>query len=73
MSGRRIDDHSFWAGGKSKGSVFPEGAHTKNESSAEGAGAVMKYEDTTEAIRSAQVASGGKVKGHQGKLPQYRN
>lgn len=54
MSGRRIDDHSFWAGGRSKGSVFPEGAHTKNEASAEGAGEVMRYEDTTERIKSTQ-------------------
>ena len=54
MGGQRIDDHHFWAGGHSKGSVFPEGAHTKDESSAEGAGAVGKYEDTTQAIKGAQ-------------------
>lgn len=72
--GQRIDDHSFWAGKGSKGSVFPDGPHkTKEESSAEGAGSVMKYEDTTEAIRSAQVAAEKKAKAHQGKLPQYRN
>lgn len=62
--GQRIDDHGFWAGGKSKGSVFPEGVHTKNESSAEGVGAVMDYEDTTEKIKSQQVMGGKKVKGH---------
>ena len=27
--GRRIDDHSSWMGGASKGSVFPEGAKVK--------------------------------------------
>jgi hypothetical protein len=54
MSGRRIDDHGFWAGAKSKDSVFPKGVHTKDESSAEGAGSVMKYEDTTEAIKGSQ-------------------
>jgi hypothetical protein len=74
MSGRRIDDHSFWAGSKGKDSVFPDGPHkTKAESSAEGAGKLMKYEDTTEAIRAAQVEGTKKVKSHQGKLPQYRN
>ena len=42
MSGRHINDHSFWAGGHSKGSVFPEGEKTKNEHSAEGAGHLGK-------------------------------
>jgi len=51
MSGRRIDDHSMWAGKASKGSVFPEGAKVKNEISAEGAGHVgMEYSDTTEKV-----------------------
>ncbi len=71
--GQRIDDHSFWAGSGSKDSVFPKGVHTKDESSAEGAGSVMKYEDTTERIKAAQVEGVKKVKGHQGRLPQYRN
>lgn len=72
MSGRKIDDHAFWAGGRSKGSVFPEGVKTKEESSAEGAGSVTKYEDTTEAIRAAQVMSQSKAKAHSPK-PGYRN
>ena len=67
----KIKDHKFFAGSGSP--QFPKGVHTKDESSAEGAGAVMKYEDTTEAIKSAQVAGVGKIKGHQGKLPTYRN
>lgn len=70
--GQRIDDHSFWAGKGANGSVFPMGAKTKNESSAEGAGSVPKYEDTTERIKSAQEEGVKKIKGHQGKLPQYR-
>jgi len=73
MSGRRIDDHSFWAGGKSKGSVFPEGVKTKNESSAEGAGEVGKYEDTTEAVKAGQMESVKKIKAHPMKQPNYRN
>lgn len=71
--GQRIDDHSFWAGGKSKGSVFPEGVHTKDESSAEGSGSVMKYEDTTAAIKSTQVEGVKQVKKHPMKQPGYRN
>ena len=72
MSGRRIDDHSFWAGGKSKGSVFPEGAKTKMETSAEGSGHVgTNYSDTTEMIRRDQMHSDGKVKAHPMK-PGYR-
>lgn len=72
--GKAINDHSFWAGSGSKGSVFPDGPHkVKMESSAEGSGHLSTYEDTTEAIRGTQVAAHGKVKGHQGKLPEYRN
>jgi hypothetical protein len=72
MAGQRIDDHSFWAGSKSKDSVFPKGAHTKDESSAEGAGALMKYEDTTETIKSQQEMSVRQVKRHPHK-PGTRN
>ena len=71
--GRRIDDKSFWAGGPANGSVFPMGAKTKMESSAGGAGELPKYEDTTERIKAAQETAKGKVKSHQGRLPQYRN
>lgn len=71
MAGRRIDDHSFWAGKGSKASVLPEGVHTKQESSADSAGSVMKYEDTTEAIRSVQEAGEKQVKRHPMK-PGYR-
>jgi len=62
--GQKINDHHFWAGGHSKGSVFPEGAKVKHESSAEGAGHLSKYEDTTEAIRSTQSSMDKKIKGH---------
>jgi hypothetical protein len=71
--GQRIDDHSFWGGSKGKASVFPDGPHkTKDESSAEGAGSVMRYEDTTETIRAQQVEVSKKVKAHPMK-PGYRN
>jgi len=63
--GQRIDDHSFWAGSKGKASVFPDGPHkTKDYSSAEGAGEVSKYEDTTEAIKGVQTMAKGKIKSH---------
>ena len=71
MSGRRIDDHSFWAGKKSKGSVFPEGAHTKEEHSADGAGALNEYWDTTEKIKKQQDMGEGKIRSHNMK-PGYR-
>lgn len=71
--GMRIDDHSTWMGGKGKDSVFPDGPHkTKNEASAEGAGSLMKYEDTTEAIKSTQEQGAGKIKARPVKAG-YRN
>jgi hypothetical protein len=61
--GQRIDDHSFWAGSKGKDSVFPDGPHkTKDESSAEGAGSLPRYQDTTEEIKKSQVHAVGKIK-----------
>lgn len=71
--GQRIDDHSFWAGKGNKESPFPKGVHTKAESSAEGAADLMKYEDTTEAIKSSQMESKKKAKAHPMKQPNYRN
>ena len=70
--GRKIDDHSFWAGGKSKGSVFPEGVHVKEEHSADSAGELMDYEDTTEKIHSQQEMSEKKAKKHN-RHPLMRN
>ena len=72
--GQRIDDHSSWMGKGSKGSVFPDGPHKlKMESSAQGAGEVMKYEDTTEAIRASQVEADKKIRSKPMKQPDYRN
>ena len=72
MAGRKIDDHSFWAGKAGKDMVMPQGVHTKNESSAEGAGAVSRYEDTTEEIKAQQQMGIGKAKSHSQK-PLHRN
>lgn len=72
--GQRIDDHSFWAGSRSKASVFPDGPHKEKQyMSADGAGSNMNYQDTTEKIKAAQDEGTRKAKAHQGKLPQYRN
>ena len=72
--GQRIDDHSFWAGAPGKNSRFPDGPHkTKDESSAEGAGNVMKYQDSTEAIREMQVEGSKQAKSKPMKQPGYRN
>lgn len=68
---RAINDHSFWAGGKGKGSVMPDGVHVKTMSSEEGAGHMMQYEDSEEKIRSMQSHSVSKAKGHAQK-PGYR-
>lgn len=62
MSGKRIDDHKFFAGSGSP--RFPKGVHTKDESSAEGVGGLSHYEDTTETIKSQQMMSKKKVQGH---------
>ena len=70
--GQRIDDHSFWAGKGNAESPFPKGVHTKMESSAEGAGSEMDYEDTTEKIKSQQEMGIRKAKGHAQK-PLHRN
>lgn len=70
--GQKINDHSFWAGGRSKESVFPMNSKMKQYSSAEGAGAEMDYEDTTEKIKSQQQMGVAKAKSHQTK-PGYRN
>lgn len=71
--GMRIDDHAFWAGKGHEGSVFPMGAKHKMERSADGAGEVMKYLDTTEEIRADQESREKAVKRHQGRLPEHRN
>lgn len=62
MSGRKITDHSFFAGSGSP--RFPKGVHLRDESSAEGAGEVSSYEDTTSAIKSQQQMNKSKIKGH---------
>lgn len=70
--GRKISDHGSWMGKGSNGSILPVGNKVKMESSAEGSGALAKFEDTTEAIKAQQEACKSKVKSHASK-PMYRN
>jgi hypothetical protein len=70
--GQRIDDHSSWMGSGSKESPLPMQSKFKQEYSAEGAGSVGMYEDTTEAIKSQQEKGESKAKSHPLK-PTYRN
>jgi hypothetical protein len=70
--GQRIDDHKFWAGGPTSEAVLAGGAKSKREDSAEGAGNVSRYEDTTETIKEQQVKGAKKIHAHPMK-PDYRN
>jgi len=70
--GQKINDHSFWAGGSSKQSVLAQGVKHKAESSAEGAGMMSEYEDTTEAIKKQQSMTVSNTKSHKQK-DHYRN
>jgi len=72
MAGRRIEDHSFWAGSRGKGTVMPDGAKTKSVESTEGFGGLGEYEDTNEKIVKQQNMNKAKVHGHPQK-PSYRN
>jgi hypothetical protein len=64
MAGQKINDHSNFTGRAPKGQVFAEGNKVKSYSSAEGSGEVGKYEDTSEAIHSAQVKGVSQAKSH---------
>lgn len=72
MGGKLIKDHSSWVGGMTEDSVLPKGSKSKHESSAEGAGSLNKYEDTTEAIKSQQEMGKGKINSHSPRS-EYRN
>ncbi len=71
--GRKINDHGSWMGMGSNGNPLSQGVKMKYETSAEGAGELMKYEDTTEAIRAGQVEAVKKIKSRPMKQPDYRN
>jgi len=70
--GQKINDHGSWVGKGSDGVVFPSGAKMKRETSAEGAGGVSEYEDTTEKIKAQQEMNIRKAEAHKQK-PLHRN
>jgi hypothetical protein len=73
MAGRKIDDHSNWVGAHGKHAPLPEvGGKMKQETSADGFGALSHYEDTTDTIKSQQEMAKRKVHGHPHK-PGTRN
>ena len=63
MSGQRINDFGGYPH-TSDGSMASKN-RLKEYKSAEGAGAVGKYEDTTEAIKATQMAGDAKIKSHK--------
>lgn len=63
MSGQRIDDHGSWVGSRGKNVPMPDGAKMKQISEKEGAGSVMRYEDTEEAIAQQQSENVKQLKG----------
>lgn len=70
--GQKINDHKSWMGSGSNGTVLSQGVKTKMESSAEGAGHLSNYEDTTEEIKTQQMKGIAKAKSHPMKA-NYRN
>jgi hypothetical protein len=70
--GQKIDDHSFWAGSKTSTNPFPNGVKSKQYMSADEAGTLKNYEDTTEKIKSAQDKNASQAKAYPTK-PAYRN
>ena len=65
MGGRRIDDHSFWAGKGDKKSVLPDGVHVRSFDSADGGGELDKYCDTSEEIERMQEKGEDKIDSHR--------
>jgi hypothetical protein len=68
-----INDHKAWMGSRGKNAPLPEvGGKMKQISDKEGAGMLMKYEDTEEMIGHQQSESVKHLKGRPLK-PTYRN
>jgi hypothetical protein len=69
--GMRIENHANWTGSAPKGQVYANGAKMKSIANQEGAGSVMRYEDTEERIKEVQEKSVSQTKKHPMK-PGYR-
>lgn len=72
MAGRRIDDHSFFAGKASNDNPLPNGCHSQYYDSAEGAGEVGAYQDTSPKIEALQDENIRLMKRHE-QPPMRRN
>ena len=72
MSGKRIDDHSFFAGKGSAKSVLPSEKKVMSYPNVNGCGELSMYEDTDESIRHQQKMNVSKAKGHSQKA-YYNN
>jgi hypothetical protein len=70
--GRRIDDHSFFAGSGNKNSPLPEGCHMKYTDSSTGAGELSEYQDTDPKVKALQEANIAGIK-KQPQPPMRRN
>ena len=71
MSGRRIDDHSSWAGNTAGGKI-PQESKVKEFKQADCAGELKEYQDTSEKVKMAQDKAADKVMAHKPK-EGYRN
>lgn len=69
MAGRKINDFGGWAHTSDK--AMKSKTHTKEYHSAEGAGHLSDYPDTSEKIKEVQMKSDSKAKSHPMK-PGYR-
>lgn len=63
MSGQKIND--FGGLPHTSDMAMKSGNKLKGYSSAEGSGAVGKYEDTSEAVKATQMAGNGKIKANK--------
>lgn len=72
MGGKRIDDHSFWAGSHGHNTVMPDGAKTKRDTTAESAGKLGLYEGVDEQIKRQQDMASSDVHKH-GRKDLHRN
>ena len=71
MGGRKIDDHSFFAGKAGKASPLPDGNAVKSMEPGMGCGYLNDYQDSQEAIKKTQDRN-ARVANDQKQNPMYR-
>jgi hypothetical protein len=65
MGGQKISDRGSWIGSSTRNDPLPQSNKTKYYTDSDGAGEVMNYNDTTEAVQRFQKANKAKVNGHK--------